>query len=75
MGPGTFDPKQAQEKVIGTYGDVGERVTLAASVMMDANNVPAMNKYKMPAFEVTSTRTRQALIKEESEKQKEQKIR
>ena len=45
VGPGTFNPKQAQEKIIGIYGDKGDRVTLAASVMMDANNVPPMNKY------------------------------
>ena len=41
----TFNSKQAQQKIIGVYGDRGERVTLAASVMMDANNVPPMNKY------------------------------
>ena len=45
VGPGYVNPKGAQEKIIGHYGDKGDRVTLAASVMMDANNVPPMNKY------------------------------
>ena len=45
VGPGTFNPKLPQDKIIGVYGDRGERVTPAASVIMDANNVPAMNRY------------------------------
>jgi len=50
VGPGSFNPKQVQEKIAGSYGDKSDRVTLVESVMMDANNVPAMNKYKIPAF-------------------------
>ena len=54
VGPGTFDPKQMKEKIIGSYGDKSDRVTLAESVMMEANNVPAMNRYNLPKFDVTS---------------------
>ena len=39
--------------------------------MCDANTVPASNKYDLPKFELTKNRARQALIKEESAKQKE----
>lgn len=68
VGPGTFDPKQMKEKIIGTYGGKSDRVTPAASVIMDANNVPAMNRYKMPKLDLTYERTKNILIKPETEK-------
>ena len=50
LGPTTFDPKPVHEKIIGIYGGVGERVTVSESIIMEANNVPASNKYHLPNF-------------------------
>ena len=47
-GPGSFDPKKPQEKVIGNYVSL-ERVTVAQSIMAEAGNVPACNKYDLPS--------------------------
>ena len=47
-GPGSFNPKKAQEKVIGNYTSL-ERVTVAQSIMAEAGNVPACNKYDLPS--------------------------
>ena len=54
VGPGTFDPKQMKEKILGSYGGKSERVTPVHSVIMEANEVPAMNKYNMTKFDVTN---------------------
>ena len=49
VGPGTFHPKRPQDKVLGIYGGL-ERVTMAASEIMAATDVPASNKYDLPGF-------------------------
>ena len=68
IGPGSFDPHAMKEKIIGVYGDKGERVTVSDSIIMEANNVPAMNKYKMPKLDVTYERTKNTIMKPETEK-------
>ena len=41
-GPGSFNPKLPQEKVLGTYVSQ-ERVTMAQSIMISAGSTPASN--------------------------------
>ncbi len=51
------------------------RVTMAESIMMDANQVPSPNKYSLPSFNITRSCPRRTVIKEETDREKDQKIR
>ena len=44
-GPGTYTPRQVQEKVCGSYTSQA-RVTMAESVEVTANDIPGCNRYK-----------------------------
>lgn len=47
---------------------------MAESLMLDANKMPPPNKYTLPGFDITRFKARRTVIKEESEKEKAQKI-
>ena len=49
VGPGSLHPKDQKLRVLGSYGGL-ERVTMAASTILEAANVPASNKYDLPSF-------------------------
>ena len=74
IGPGSFDPMKANRRVTGVYGGQ-PRVTMAECEIAGLEELPAPSHYNLPAFQVTKKQSMRTVIKAESDKEKELKLR